>query len=70
MPAFEVKPIETPYLHAIPAPNGVRSPHAITTHLHGWKHVMKFVEKDPVFLGSFIDMYPRLIPHRDVKKVH
>jgi cystathionine gamma-synthase len=69
MAEIDVKPIETPFLHGIPAPNGVKSPHAITTHLDGWKDIMNFVNKDPAFFGSFVDMYPRLILHKDVKKV-
>ena len=69
MAEIQVKPIETPFFHAVPAPNGVKSPHAITTHIEGWKAILSFVEKDPVFFGQFVDMYPRFVLHRAVKSV-
>jgi cystathionine gamma-synthase len=64
-----VKPIDTPYFHAVPAPDGVRSQHAITTHLPGWDAVVRFVAKDPDLFAQFVDMYPRFVLHRNVKAV-
>jgi hypothetical protein len=69
MAGREVKPIDTPFFHGIPGPNGVKSPHALTTHLQGWDAILAFVTKDPVFFGSFVDIYPRFVFHREVKRV-
>jgi hypothetical protein len=69
MADIQIKPIDTPYFHAVPAPDGIRPRHAITTHVEGWDAIVSFAAKDPTFWSKFVDMYPRFVLHRDVKAV-
>ena len=60
-----VKPLDTAPFHAIPpAPR-----HAITTQMPGWDFIIEFTKKKPEFLMKFVDIYPRLLIHRDIKQV-
>jgi hypothetical protein len=69
--AQTVTPIATPAFHAIPSPNSqTPAHHAITTHMPGWDMMLEFTKKKPEFFAKFVDMYPRFILHRDVKKVN
>jgi hypothetical protein len=57
--------IQTAAFYAIPpAPH-----HSITVHLPGWPNLLRFLDRDPEIMGSFKSMYPRMIPHQDVKEV-
>lgn len=59
------KPIQTASFHALPpAPR-----HAITTHLPTWEAMLQFTQQDPEFLAKFVDMYPRILPHKDIKEL-
>ncbi|KAI1623547.1 pyridoxal phosphate-dependent transferase [Exophiala viscosa] len=51
--------------HALPpAPR-----HAITTHIPSWQAVLRFRDRDPELMKTLHDMYPRFIPHRDIKEL-
>ncbi|MCJ1247551.1 hypothetical protein MMC30_004765 [Trapelia coarctata] len=43
--------------------------HAITVHMPSWETVVRFAERDPALMASFKKMYPRMIPHSDVKEL-
>jgi cystathionine gamma-synthase len=43
--------------------------HAITLHMPLWSNLLKFMDKDPELFAKFKSMYPRIIPHKDVKEV-
>lgn len=43
--------------------------HAITTHMPGWNLMLRFIDRDPEIMTAFKSMYPRMMPHRDVKAV-
>ncbi|KAF8417332.1 pyridoxal phosphate-dependent transferase [Tirmania nivea] len=59
------KPIQTATFHAIPpAPR-----HAITAHLPTWESLIQFSKRESEFLAKFVNMYPRLSLHRDVKQL-
>jgi hypothetical protein len=65
-----VKPIETACFHALPHYGKSEAAyHAITTHMPGWELMLEFTKKKPEFFAKFVDMYPRFVLHRDVKKV-
>ncbi|KAF8420978.1 pyridoxal phosphate-dependent transferase [Tirmania nivea] len=58
-------PIQTPSFHALPpAPR-----HAITTHLPTWESLIEFAKWETEFLAKFVDIYPRLSLHRDIKQL-
>ncbi|KAK4937123.1 hypothetical protein LTR10_022175 [Elasticomyces elasticus] len=57
--------IQTTPGHALPP--GPR--HAITTHIPSWQAILRFRDRDPELMKIFKDMYPRFIPHRDVKEL-
>jgi cystathionine gamma-synthase len=58
--------IQTPAFTALPpAPR-----HAITIHIPLWSNLVKFMNKEPELIAQFKSMYPRIIPHKDVKEVH
>ncbi len=64
-----VTPLETPTYHAIPPAPGHTNDHAITTHMPGWELALEFLEKKPEFFQRFVDMYPRFVLHKNIKKV-
>jgi hypothetical protein len=70
--ALEIKPLDTKTFHGLPAPNsknGAAAHHTVTTHMPGWDMMLEFTKKRPEFFAQFVDMYPRFIPHRDIKAV-
>jgi len=57
--------IQTLWGYAIPpAPR-----HAVTVHMPSWETIVRFAERDPALMASFKSMYPRMMPHKDVKEV-
>lgn len=44
--------------------------HSITTHMPGWDVLLRFMERDPTIMTSFKSMYPRMMPHKDIKEVY
>lgn len=66
--ATSVAPVETPSYHAIPPAPGHTNDHAITTHMPGWELVLEFIQRNPDFFKRFVDMYPRFVLHKDIKK--
>ncbi|PMD39291.1 PLP-dependent transferase [Hyaloscypha variabilis F] len=58
-------PIQTEWFGPIPpAPR-----HSITFHMPLWSNILQFIEKDPEFFKQFKSMYPRIMPHKDVKEL-
>ncbi|PMD57594.1 PLP-dependent transferase [Hyaloscypha bicolor E] len=58
-------PLQTEWWGAIPpAPR-----HAITFHMPLWSNMLRFRDKDPEILMKFTSMYPRMMPHKDVKEL-
>jgi len=58
-------PIQTEWWGPIPpAPR-----HAITFHMPLWSNLLRFMDKDPEIFKKFKSMYPRIMPHKDVKAV-
>lgn len=55
--------IDTPDFCAIPP----RPRHSITTHLPGWDLLLRFIDREPQVMTSFKSMYPRMMPHQDIK---
>lgn len=64
-----VDPLETPPYHAVPPAPCRTNDHAITTHMPGWEFVLKFLDNKAAFFERCVDMYPRFLLHRDIKKV-
>ncbi|KAF8420977.1 cystathionine gamma-synthase, converts cysteine into cystathionine [Tirmania nivea] len=59
------KTIQTATFHALPpAPR-----HAITTHLPTWECMIQLSKLEPEFLANFVDMYPRILLHKDIKQL-
>lgn len=57
--------IETPWSHPLPpAPR-----HSVTSHIPGWKALVKLSERDPVHLSKIVSIYPRILLHRDCAQV-
>ncbi|OHE96504.1 cystathionine gamma-synthase [Colletotrichum orchidophilum] len=57
--------IDTLWSHPLPpAPR-----HAVTSHIPGWKALVKLAERDPVHLSKVVSMYPRILLHKDCARL-
>ncbi|KAF4472873.1 PLP-dependent transferase [Fusarium albosuccineum] len=53
--------VDTPWSHSLPpAPR-----HSVTSHMSGWKALVKLSERDPAHLSKIVSIYPRILLHKD-----